>query len=295
MRRRREPSPESEARRRRTVAAIDRGRLPPDLVARVARGGPATSALSAAEAAALRSLGGEPVALVSGACVIRRLHQPMPSPAPRRSGPAGYVRELTVRSSALNHARGVAVRRLREEAELAGANAVIGIRLRRAEHTVRDDQLNVVESVATGTAVRLPGGDALRLTTLSGTELAALGAAGWHGLDLVAASTVCYVVAGSATIDRFGLTWAQGGTNSEYADYTRGVYAARSKAIGRVEAAAKVGGATGLVGLTWEQEIRPVSREGFGVRDLEVTLHVSGTAIAGSDVQTAHTTAVSVA
>lgn len=286
----------TDARRRRTLAAIERDELPPDLVERLRRGGPATSALSVPDSTALRQLRAEPLALVSGASVVRRLHQPMPSPAPRRMPADGLVRELAVISDALNTARARAIRRLREEAKLAGANAVVGIRLRRSERVERrDDFLDLVEVVATGTAVHLPGAIGLALTTLAGSELATLARTGWRPLDLVASSTVCYVVSGRATVDRFGLTWAQGGTNSEYGDYTRGVYAARSRAIGRVESAARRAGAAGIVGLTWEQEIKPVAREGFGTRDLEVTLHVVGTSIAGSDIPTRVGAAVALA
>lgn len=294
--RRRAPRVEDVERRLRTLDALERDELPPDLVARVKRGGPATSALSVADAAGLRELGAEPLALVSGAVVVYRLHQPMPSPTPYRAQRTGWVQELSTRSDALNRARGIAVRRLREEAKLAGADGVVGIRLRRAEHEgEREGFPNLVEAVATGTAVRLPRRGDLWLTTLGGAELAALARGGWRPVDLVAASTVCYVVSGRATIDQFGLTWAQGGTNSEYADYTRGVYVARSRALGRVEAQAQAANAGGVVALTWEQEIRPVKREGFGTRDLEVTLHVVGTAIAGSDRPVRVTTAVPMA
>lgn len=271
------PSPSLE-RARRTAAAIARDELPPDVVRRARAGGPATSSLSVADAAALASIGGAPLALVSGASVLRPLHQPMPSPTPSRATRAGTIRELSVRSHGWNVARGRALRRLRQEAELSGATAVVGVALRRAERSHED--VTLVEVVATGTAVRLPHARGLALTTLSGADVAALAGAGWAPVDLVAASTVCYVVSGRETIDRVGLTWAQGGTNSEYGDWTAGVYATRSRAIGRVEGAAKAAGAAGVVGLTWEQRIEPVRREGFGTRDLEVTLHVAASAIA---------------
>lgn len=282
LRRASEPSAADVARRLRTTAALERGELPPDLVARQRRGGPFTSSLSTADLATLRSIGGMPLGLVSGACVVGSVDQPMPSPRPATVGGACLVRELTVRSNAHNEARATAVRRLEEEAALLDADAVVGVRLRRDERPATPDSRGLVQVVATGTAVRLPGRAARGPTTITAGELASLVRRGWRTVTLVAATTVCYVVAGPDSVDRFGLRWAEGGQNPEAYGYTRGLYAARSRAVGRVEAQGRAAGADGIVGVAYEQHVAPVKREGYGVRDLEVTLHVVGTGVAAA-------------
>jgi uncharacterized protein YbjQ (UPF0145 family) len=279
------------ARRLRTTAALERGELPPDLVGRHRRAGPFTSALSTADLAALRSIGGMPLGLVSGACVIGSLDQPLPSPRPVTVGRSGLVRELAVRSNAHNEARATAVRRLEEEAALLDADAVVGVRLRRDEKPATPDERGIVQVVATGTAVRLPERAARGATTIGAGELASLARRGWQTVTLVAATSVCYVAAGPDSVDRFGLRWAEGGQNPEAYGYTRGLYAARSRVVGRLEAQGRKAGADGIVGVVYEQHVAGVKREGYGVRDLEVTLHVVGTGVAAARLQPGATAA----
>jgi uncharacterized protein YbjQ (UPF0145 family) len=285
VRRRSRPTAADTARRLRTIAAIERGELPPDLVARVRRGGPFTSTLSAAGLLATQDAGARPVALVSGACVIRQLHQPMPSPSrslQRRSALArGAIRDLAVIAGAWNEARGTALRRLRAEAELAGADLVVGVELRhrrfRSDQAVPDE--DAVEVVATGTAVA-SSHVGLALSGATAAETAALAAEGWRPVDLVAATTVTYVVAGLQNQRARQTAWiGRIGGNTELPDFTQGVYTARERAVARVERAAQAHGADGLVGVGFDQRIEPVHREGVGVSDLIVTLHVVGTAV----------------
>jgi uncharacterized protein YbjQ (UPF0145 family) len=72
-----------------------------------------------------------------------------------------------------------------------------------------------------------------------------------------------------------------GWANQELQDFTRGIYDARETALGRMSAEARRHGAAGVVGLSIVHHIE--QREagaGSGRKDLVITFHVLGTAIA---------------
>jgi uncharacterized protein YbjQ (UPF0145 family) len=291
LRRRHPPTTEQESRRLRTEAAIAKNRLPPEVVQRLARvrggDGAFTSNLSTAEFAALRTVGYRPVTQVMGATAQSIPYQAFPSPSRYATSARGWleqgaVRELSVLTKGWNETRRTALRRLREEAQRAGADVVVGVRF--SAHRRAPDTLNVLELVVTGTALAAPGarvGDEEPvLSHLSGQEFATLIAHGWAPLGLVASSTACYVVAGADTQrTQQGYLRSIQWRGAEFADYTRGVYEARSRVLERVRAEARALDAAGIIGVSYDQRIETVSRRDIGVRDLIVTLHLLGTAI----------------
>ncbi|HZU19739.1 MAG TPA: heavy metal-binding domain-containing protein [Gaiellaceae bacterium] len=191
----------------------------------------------------------------------------------------GGVTELDTQTEAWNDARRLALGRLAEEAARAGADAVVGVRLSRAE---LDWGQGLIEFGSFGTAVRSEKfqlEDTPVLSNLSGQEFAKLFAHGFWPVGLVAATTVVYVVASWATQNAqqgFLSRWQ----NQELTDYTEGLYHARALAMRRAQQQAHQVGAHGLVGVQIEQHQHEHEVDQNGKRtDLIVELHVLGTAV----------------
>jgi uncharacterized protein YbjQ (UPF0145 family) len=194
----------------------------------------------------------------------------------------GVSQELSVVSEAWNTARLLAFGRLEQEAKLVGADAVVGVRLQVGQH---DWAVGAIEYVAVGTAVRIEGAEQAErpvLTDLSGQDFWKLWQGGQRPLGVVGASTVHYIVAGWATQQAqsgFSASWV----NQELKDFTQGVYDARETALARMTAEALQQGAIGVVGVSIVHTVeRREAGGGSGRRDLVVTFHVLGTAIASS-------------
>lgn len=237
-----------------------------------------TSALSVNEWGLVHREGVEPITQVMGSCVHKIGWQSMPWGTWTMRG---QVQELGTISEAWNECRRLALGRLGQEAKLAGADAVVGVRMQMGAHDWLDD---AVELVATGTAVREPGtaGAPGLLTDLSGQEYWALARAGVRAVGIVAATSVFYVVASGQTQRAMrGSIFGGGWRNQELADFTQGVYSAREAALARVTAQARALGASGVVGVSIDQQqrVRRVGSESNEREDLIVTFHVAGTAI----------------
>jgi uncharacterized protein YbjQ (UPF0145 family) len=118
---------------------------------------PFSSALSVSEAFVVREAGFTPIAQVMGSCFYQVGWQSMPW---GQLGWTGSLREgdtfeLETQTAAWNDARSLALSRLRDEAVAAGADAVVGLRLKRGGY---DWAAGLVEFVAIGTAVRSDAG-----------------------------------------------------------------------------------------------------------------------------------------
>jgi len=271
-----------------SVVALERGELPLRARQRLgevgrAGGGVFSSDLSVGEFALVDAIGLRPLAQVMGSSVYHVGWQQRPGGFGMQA--VGISQELTVVSEAWNTARLRAFARLEQEATLVGADAVVGVRLTVGSH---DWAAGAIEYVAVGTAVRLDVAErAARpaLTDLSGQDYWKLWRAGYRPLGVVGGSTVHYVVAGFATQQAqsgISASWA----NQELQDFTRGIFDARASALARMSTEAREQGAAGVVGVSIVHQIE--EREaggGSGRRDLVVTFHVLGTAVAerGSD------------
>lgn len=278
----REARQAAEAEHAASLAALERGELPLRARQRLGTtregGAPFTSDLSVSEFALTHALGIRPLAQVMGSSIYHVGWQQRPGGWGMQVG--GMSQELTVVSEAWNTARVRAFARLEQEAMLVGADAVVGVRLSVGRH---DWAVGAIEYVAVGTAVRIAGAEHAErpaLTVLSGQDYWKLSRAGERPIGVVGASTVHYIVAGWSTQQAqsgFFAGWA----NQELPDFTRGVYDARETALGRMTAEARRQGAAGVVGVTIGHQIE--QREAGGGsdrRDLVVTFHVLGTAIA---------------
>jgi len=246
------------------------------LASREGKPGLFTSDLSVQEFSLLAGIGVQPLTQVMGSSVYHVGWQPVYYNVPT---------EVTVLSGAFNTCRSLAFKRLMEEAQLAAADAVVGVRITQGAH---DFGAGSIEFVVVGTAVRLPPGMCRRdggtvLTDLSGQEFVQLCRVGVRPVGIAAHTSVHYVPASWQTVQATGgggfggTSWA----NQELRDFTRGVYAAREKAVGAVVYQAQQLGADGLVGVQIDEHgvTRSVKRNMIDCEDLEVTFHVMGTAI----------------
>ncbi|QEC47815.1 heavy metal-binding domain-containing protein [Baekduia soli] len=243
------------------------------------------SALGVGEALAVREAGLRPVCQVMGTSYYQVGWQNMPWGSARGGwfgvqGTDGQTFELESQTDAFNEARRLAVDRLRQEAVLAGADAVVGVQVRRS---TRDWAGDLVEFVAVGTAVRSERydlGDEPLLCNLSGQDVAKLVRHGFWPVGIVGGSTVAYVVTGTRQQWRSG-GLLSGRRNQELPDFTQGLYDARALAMERVTRGAHELQAHGVVGVQVERSMHPREREVNNVtyHDMMITLHVLGTAI----------------
>jgi uncharacterized protein YbjQ (UPF0145 family) len=251
-----------------------------------ARGGPAfSSALGAGETLAVRQAGFVPITQVMGVSYYKVGWQNMPWTTSRGGWGSwnrdGETFELETQTEAWNDARRLAIGRLREEAAAAGADAVVGVHIRRS---FRDWASDLVEFVAIGTAVRSArydlGADGPLLCNLSGQDVAKLVAHGFWPVGIVGGSTVAYVATGGRQQQSAGGLFSRM-SNQELPDFTQGLYDARALAMDRVTRDAHALHAHGVVGVAIDRSQREYEREINNTKfiDLIISMHVLGTAI----------------
>jgi uncharacterized protein YbjQ (UPF0145 family) len=249
-----------------------------------------TSGLSVREFALLARMGPRPLAQVMGASVVRTGWQYLPPLDPvqvdlgwyggpgARYGPMASSRalqnryaeaswaqvrkyrwhstvvcELNVLSDAWMTARRRALDRLTEEALQVGADAVVGVRLRRSDH---DFGRHTIEYVLTGTAIRLPGSEAKSwpvLTDLSVQDYWRLHSAGYEPLGLLTTTAVVFASASRTTRLHRLRTIAR---NQELEELTRAFTDAREAVRRRLEGQVSDAHGDGAVGIELSHAIR---------------------------------------
>ena len=244
-----------------------------------------TSGLSVSEFALLRRLGPRPLAQVMGASVVRTGWQYLPplepgvnvvsgawytptnvgyaaqspyteaSPSQVRNYKwhAAVVAELDVLTDAWNLARRRALDRLTEEALQVGANAVVGVRLRRGDH---DLGARTIEYVVTGTAVRVPGADPSEppaLTDVSVQDYWRLHQTGQEPTALVATTAVVFASAPVATRIRRARATA---SNQELDELSEGFQLARTSVRERLRGQVYDAHGAGAVGVEFSHSVR---------------------------------------
>ncbi len=288
MARAKRPDQEALRRAEESVRAIEAGGIPvaaQERLTKLREGGRDffTSDLTTNEFLLVRQAGFRPLTQVMGSCFYNVGWQNMPLGGYWGSS-AGGAMELEVQSEAWNEARRLALSRLEQEAKLAGADAVLGVRITRGTY---DWAQGLIEFAAVGTAVVSDGfelGDEIFLSSLSGQEFASLVSSGWMPIGITAGSTVAYVMGGMQTmraLSGFGARMQ----NQELSELTQGVYAARQLAMRHIERQAHELEAAGIVGMRIEQHQhrREVDQNGYKRLDLIVTMHAIGTAVAQID------------
>ena len=237
-----------------------------------------TSDLTAKEYALAEVSGLQPVAQVMGSSVVQHGWVGTQS--------VYYVTgDIPGLSEPWNMSRSRAFDRLRQEAELADADGVIGIEITSGP---LGDAGNI-ELVVFGTAVRdttLPPHPSGRLgmCTLSGQDVYKLRRIGAEVCGVVGHTTVLSVQLGmnSAWVMNSSGMFGRGAQmNAEITEVARGVYEARDRAMAVVRRQASEAGADGIVVSTLQHTIDHYEYDqgGYKTHYFHVTMHVLGTAI----------------
>lgn len=197
-----------------------------------------TSDLSVNEFLLVREAGFDPLGLVMGSSIYHvgfqfaRIFQ---------------NQEMEVLTQAMYHARELAMTRMEEEADLLGADGIVGVRLEVNRHAWGT---HLAEFMAIGTAIKHREGEHYRTprnrpftSDLSGQDFWTLLRAGYRPISLVMGNCVYHVA-------QQGLTQlvSQIGRNVELQNYTQAIYDARELAVARMQAEAEADEAEGIVG-----------------------------------------------
>jgi uncharacterized protein YbjQ (UPF0145 family) len=197
-----------------------------------------TSDLSVNEFLLVREAGFDPLGLVMGTSIYHIGYQ--------FSGLL-QSQEMTVLTQALYQARELAMTRMEEEADILGADGIVGVRLEVGTYAWGED---LVEFIAIGTAIRHRSGEHFRTaknrpftSDLSGQDFWTLLQSGYRPVALVMGTCVYHVAH-----QGFLQALKQMGRNTEMQNYTQALYAARELALERMQAEAEAENAEGIVG-----------------------------------------------
>jgi uncharacterized protein YbjQ (UPF0145 family) len=222
-----------------------------------------TSDLSVNEFLLVREAGFDPVGLVMGSSIYHIGFQF-----------AGYrqSQEMDVLTQAMYEARELAMTRMEEEADILGADGIVGVRLQVNRYEFGAD---IAEFMAIGTAIKHRTGEHFRTpanrpftSDLSGQDFWTLLRAGYRPMSLVMGNCV-YHVAHQGFMQSMG----QVGKNVEMQNYTQALYDARELALSRMQAEAEGEGAEGIVGAQVQE-----NNHGWGSHVIEY--FAIGTAVA---------------
>ena len=195
--------------------------------------------------------------------------------------PAGDLRARRAERGLERGAPARASSRLEQEAKLAGADAVLGVRITRGALRLGP---GLIEFAAVGTAVVSEGfdfGDDSSSRRSRASSSRASCASGWMPIGITAGSTVTLRDGRLPRRCRRCPVSARAWQNQELTELTQGVYAARQLAMRHVERQARELEAAGIVGMQIEQHQHPreIDQQGYKRLDLIVTMHVIGTAV----------------
>jgi uncharacterized protein YbjQ (UPF0145 family) len=156
--------------------------------------------------------------------------------------------ELDSLSQAMYTARELAMARMEAEADVLGADGIVGVRL---DVNFYEWGKHSAEFIAIGTAVSAADGTNWRTkedkpftSDLSGQDFWTLVQAGYMPLGLVMGTCVYHVAHRSA-----GAAIAQAASSQELTNFTQALYEARELAMARMQEEAEAHGAEGIVGV----------------------------------------------
>ena len=233
-----------------------------------------SSDLSTKEYAIAQASGLTPIAQIMGSSVVQHGWQ--------NYGWASYgggIREMPSFSMPWNLSRQRSFDRLRQEAQFAGADAVIGIEMTANAFL---GEPGTVEYVVFGTAVRETtlapsNGPGPRMCALSAQDVDKLRRIGAETLGVVGHTSVVAVALSTQANQMMRSWWG----NQEMTEVTQGVYTARHLAMEEVTRQARQAGANDMVISTLTHDIAHYEYErlGFAQHFFIVSMHILGTAI----------------
>jgi uncharacterized protein YbjQ (UPF0145 family) len=281
--RRSAPAPLSEEDRQASAVDLERiarGGIPLGAEERLKRVAASDSAvfnsdLSAKEYAIAQASGLTPLAQVMGSSVVQHGWQNY-----GWAGFGGGMNELPSFATPWNLSRERSFGRLRQEANFAGADAVLGIEMTSKAFLGEPGN---VEYLVFGTAVRdlsfaREGGTGVRLCTLSAQDVVKLRRIGAETLDVIGHTAVVVVALSGRTNQMMGTWWG----NQELTEVSRAVSAARHLVMDEARRQARAVGANEMVISTLTHRIDHHEYENPGYRQhfFIVSMHVLGTAVA---------------
>lgn len=264
-----------------SLARIEAGDIPLTAERRLQElrehGGSFTSDLSVSGFSLCHELGLKPLSQVMGSSIYQVGYQAATWPMMTMGG--SVLTELTTMSQAWNEVRSRALNRLELEARHAGADAVVGVKLRTDGH---DWAAGAIEYAVLGTAVRRAGmqsADQPVLTELTVSDYAKLVHAGIEPLGIVAWTSVFFAAyANNWILEPNRMSPVE---NYELTEFTAGVYGAREQVMQRLGLQAEQRGASGVVGVrightVRRQEVGSANRSRGGA---VITFDAIGTAV----------------
>jgi uncharacterized protein YbjQ (UPF0145 family) len=202
-----------------------------------------TSDLSVNEFLLVKESGFHPLGLVLGTSVYHVGFQ---------MGRWGRNLELDVLSQAMYEAREKAMSRMEKEADVLGADGIVGVRL---EVEFKEWGSDVAEFIAVGTAVKAEDGSNWRnaagkpfTSDLSGQDFWTLLRTGYAPLGMVMGTCVYHIAHRG-----IGAAMNSAGRNMELTSFTQGLYDARELAMERMQKEAEALSAEGIVGVNLHQ------------------------------------------
>lgn len=160
--------------------------------------------------------------------------------------------ELETLSQAMYHARELAMDRMEAEADVLGADGVVGVRL---DVEFKEWGSDIAEFIAIGTAVKAEDGTSWRnnknkpfTSDLSGQDFWTLIQTGWAPLGLVMGTCVYHIAHRG-----IGSALSTVGQNAELPQFTQALYDARELAMARMQAEAEELASEGIVGVQLNQ------------------------------------------
>lgn len=213
-----------------------------------------TSDLSVNEFLLVKQAGFEPLGLVMGSSIY---HIGIQIPGMFQN------MELDVLTQAMYHARELAMTRMEEEADVLGADGIVGVRLIVNRQEWGE---NLAEFMAIGTAIKHRAGGNFRTpdnrpftSDLNGQDFWTLLQTGYQPVALVMGTCVYHVAH-----QGFMQALKRIGRNVEMENYTQALYDARELSLSRMQAEAERDEAIGIVGARVEE-----SSHGWGSHIVE--------------------------
>jgi uncharacterized protein YbjQ (UPF0145 family) len=198
-----------------------------------------TSDLSVNEFLLVREAGFRPLGLVLGSSIYHVGFQ---------FGRWSRNQELEVLSNAMYHARELAMSRMEAEADVLGADGIVGVRL---DIEFKEFGSDLAEFIAVGTAVKADEPGQWRnnagkpfTSDLSGQDFWTVVQSGYAPLGMVMGTCVYHVAH-----QRFWQAMGNVGQNVEIPQFTEALYDARELAMSRMQAEAEALRAEGIIGV----------------------------------------------
>jgi uncharacterized protein YbjQ (UPF0145 family) len=202
-----------------------------------------TSDLSVNEFLLVRQAGFRPLGLVLGTSIYH---------VGIRFGRWNKNQEMDTLSQAMYHARELAMNRMEAEANVLGADGIVGVRLRVE---LKEWGSDIAEFIAIGTAVAAEDGSNWRnnrdrpfTSDLSGQDFWTLLQTGYMPVGMVMGTCVYHIAHRT-----FGNILSNVGRNTELPQFTQALYDARELAMERMQKEAEALQAEGIVGVQLSQ------------------------------------------